>query len=387
MKILFLTHEGFNTNIITTQVIKHCESLETNTRKFDIITFELISKATYLSNKNYERYLLSNSQISLKLFFGFYPYLPFNIFINLYLLYKVFRKFKDFDVIHARSDYTTYLCNLLKPFHKLPVIWDCRGDFTDELLLVSQKKSFIIELYTKYVLIPRQYLFIIFNNLFSNHIIYVSSALKRKIDHSYTKCSVIPCQVNHNDFYFDIDLRNDFRNKYQLKKDNIVFLYSGSMVDYQSIDLYLSFFYKLLSFPNYVIFIATNQIDTAKEKFSCFPRSKFIIKSFENNLMNSVLCGSDYGVLLRDNRSLNNVSSPTKFGEYCITGLRVIHNNTIDQVCDITAKISNGYGLLPPYSFCDIKTRTLIATKARQVFSRQISNKKYSSIYNDLLFN
>ena len=103
--------------------------------------------------------------------------------------------------------------------------------------------------------------------------------------------------------------------------------------------------------------------------------------------MNSVLCGSDYGVLLRDNRSLNNVSSPTKFGEYCITGLRVIHNNTIDQVCDITAKISNGYGLLPPYSFCDIKTRTLIATKARQVFSRQISNKKYSSIYNDLLFN
>ena len=154
MKILFLTHEGYNTNIVTTQVVKHCEALESGNLKFGIITVELNSKTRHLSARNYKRYISSDSPIIIKLFYGFNPYLPLNILINLCKLFKILKQVKDYDVIHARSDYTAFLCNLMRPQHKLSVIWDCRGDFIDELRLVAENNSLIVKLFIKFVLIP-----------------------------------------------------------------------------------------------------------------------------------------------------------------------------------------------------------------------------------------
>lgn len=46
------------------------------------------------------------------------------------------------------------------------------------------------------------------------------------------------------------------------------------------------------------------------------------------------LSASDIGIIWRDNNLVNNVASPSKFSEFAVNGLYIIHNGTIDLVTD-----------------------------------------------------
>ena len=103
--------------------------------------------------------------------------------------------------------------------------------------------------------------------------------------------------------------------------------------------------------------------------------------------MNSIYNASDFAFMIRATRNLNVVASPTKFGEYCLTGLQVIHNSSVSQVNEIISILKNGF------QYNDIENairlndnmRSAVAVKAKKYYSRKILNNRYIKIYCDLI--
>tara|TARA_Y100000385_G_scaffold290653_1_gene364753 strand:- start:1154 stop:2329 length:1176 start_codon:yes stop_codon:yes gene_type:complete len=384
---LFVTHEGIGSSIFRSQVLEHCISMKKLGYNLDILTYEIFSSNWNNSVINLKKY---SKLCSINLKKAIWIYYPFSELFNLFILIiDLFKSKKTYHFIHARADYTAFLCIILKPFHHLPVVWDCRGDSVDEMKFSSSKYNLFIRLYFKLLIIPRFKLYRSINKKFANKIVYVSNALKDDISsYKSEKSIVIPCPVPSKHFGFDKILRQNFRKKLEFEKNHSVYIYSGSMIGYQSIEKYLYFFKSILNNSNNRLIIATVDLEKAKSIFKSILSKNLIFKSIEYEKMNNYYCASDFALLLREPRPLNYVASPTKFGEYCLSGLKVIHNNSIAQVFEITSVLKNGSKIsTETIPKLDDNKRELISMNSKQFFSREFSNKSYHKLYNKILKN
>ena len=385
-KALFITHEGIGNSIFRSQVLEHCDSMLNNGYEFDILTYNTFKKTWKTSLNNYKNYKRS-FKINLILKKALWIYLPFSLLINLFILaidlFKL-KKNTNYSFIHARADYTTFLAIILKPFHGLNVIWDCRGDSIDELKFNSQKFNFFIRLAIRILILPKLILFKKINRRFADKIIFVSNALQTTVlDSTYqTKSFVIPCPVPSKYFYFDDDLRINTRKILNIKKNEFLYIYSGSMIGYQSISDFLYFFQSIISNPFNKLIIATMDIEKAKSIFKNFNFDKLSITFVKYEEMNNLFCASDFGIMIRSKRLLNHVASPTKFGEYCLSGLKVIHNDNVSQVSEITNFLGNGQLLSSNFeNKLSLKERKSISKKSQKIYGRGFLNKKYLLVY------
>ena len=56
------------------------------------------------------------------------------------------------------------------------------------------------------------------------------------------------------------------------------------------------------------------------------------VKSVNYNDVNFYLNGADYGIMLRNNDITNKAASPTKFAEYCLSGLKIITTSGVTDL-------------------------------------------------------
>jgi hypothetical protein len=385
-KALFITHEGVGHSIFRSQVMEHCDSMSNYGYSFDILAYNTLKKTWLTSFNNYLNYK-SSFNVKLILKKALWIYFPFSLVINLFILaidlYKL-KKNTDYSFIHARADYSAFLAIILKPFHGLKVVWDCRGDSIDELMFNSNKFNFFIRNAFRILVLPKFILFIKINRKFSDKIIFVSNALQNTIlDTNYhTKSHVIPCPVPSKYFYFDNNLRISTRKKLNIKKNEFLYIYSGSMIGYQSIIDFIDFFKLIISHPFNKLIIATTDIDQAKSIFNNFNFDKISITFVKYEEMNNLFCASDFGIMIRSKRLLNYVASPTKFGEYCLSGLKVIHNDNVNQVSEITNFLGNGQLLSSNFeNKLNLKERDSISKKSQKIYGRDFLNKKYQLMY------
>ena len=84
----------------------------------------------------------------------------------------------------------------------------------------------------------------------------------------------------------------------------------------------------------------TNDISEAKKMIN--GDFNILIYSVNQDKVNEFLNASDYAIMIRKDDLTNNTASPTKFAEYCLTGLQVITNSSVkdfykfkNQVCNI----------------------------------------------------
>jgi hypothetical protein len=385
VRYLFLMFEGIGSTIFNSQVAVHVNEMNKNNLKFDILSFETWRKQWKKSNENLILYKNNNSNLNIKLSKGINIYLPLLNLMNVFLfLYYIYPKRKDYKLIHARSDYAAFISIITRPLHKLPVIWDCRGDSVDELRYSFDKKNILLRLISLVYLLPilRIRLFII--NRFADRAIFVSEALRNHY-YKFLKTSnyrIIPCPVSENIFYFDNKLRNEKRKELNFGEEQRVFLYSGSMVGYQFITGLEKFFEKILMDPNNIVMILTSEPDKAKKYFSFLSDKKLLILSAPFMEMVAFYNAADFAILIRESRRLNYVSSPTKFGEYCLSGLPVIMNDTVEQAFTIANEIGNYISSDDiPKQIYRVSKRTEISKKSKQYFSRSVLNKIYLELY------
>ena len=172
------------------------------------------------------------------------------------------------------------------------------------------------------------------------------------------------------------------RNKLNITNDKLVYLYSGSMVAYQSLKEQYKQYEQLLKDPDNIIVIATSCPDIAKIFFKSLISDRLIIISVSFEEMNSYYNLADFAFLIREKKQLNFVASPTKFGEYCLTGLPVIMNDTVNQALSVSRVLGNYISSLnvTGKSFSD-NQRTEIAFKSKQFYSRTFLSTSYLELY------
>lgn len=374
---LFILHEGVGSTIFNSQILEHVKMFQ----EFEILTFETFKHSWNTSKKNLKLIRESNN-VEIKLHKGVNIYLPFAIIINSILLLRLLLRRKgEFDFIHARADYTTFLCILLKPFHNLPVIWDCRGDTVAELSDTVSRKNILFKIIHFIYWSPLYNLILKINSSKNDYSIFVSKELQKKFYDKKINSSVIPCLVSANLFYFDESLRVKTRKQFNYEENEKIFLYSGSMVGYQAIEENIKIFKEILNKDSKNrILIATSQINTAKKLFNEFSSNQLRIINMPFSQMNSIYNMVDFSILIRKNHPLNLVASPTKFGEYCMTGLPVIMNDSVQQSYEIGQKLNNLVNLENVKQVSN-KIRGGIAEKAKDFFAREILITKYIHIY------
>lgn len=382
---LFILHEGIGNSIFTTQVLEHVKYMKKHSIEIDILTFETLKKQRHITLNNYNRIKKDSPEITIFLKKGINQFFIFGGIYNLIVLYFfLFKNRKKYSFIHSRADYTTFLNILIKKFIKLPIIWDCRGDSLDELRLSLKDKSPIVKLYGLLYLIPYQKFQISQICKHSDKGIFVSKELfklyERKI--RFSALSIIPCLVNENKFYFNPEIRNRKRTELGLIPTNNVFIYSGSMVGYQALEMQKQFFKEILSDNNNILVYLTTDPRKAKDFFNNFPKENFIITSAKFDEMNDYYNAADFAVLLRDKLNLNWVASPTKFGEYCLSGLTVIMNDTIAQAYEFSHLLNNYTSSQSDiFNKKNENERFLISNKSKELFSRNYLYTNYLYLY------
>lgn len=385
-KGLFVLHEGVGSTIFASQVMEHVLSMERIGIRLDILTFETFREVRNASKKNLQFLAEKYKSVKVGLKFGMNIYLPFSTFINAYLLalYLV-RHRNEYSFIHARADYTTFLSLLTKPIHGLPVVWDCRGDAVGELHDSLSRRSHFLRGTLGLVLLMRQRFIIACNRHFSDGAIFVSNELLMlHLAALHTKnYAVIPCPVPEDKFFFDAGIRKRMRMQHGVSENQRVFIYSGSVVAYQGLAEQLDLYKKILTSPNNIIFFATPDLGNAREYFRDLLSEQFRIVSVKYHEMNDIYNLADFAFMLRESKKLNWVSSPTKFGEYCLTGLSVILNDTIQQAAEHAKALGNYIHINDIVSETPLRdyVRHAVAEKARKIYSRGALSRTYADLY------
>lgn len=387
-KALFLLHEGIGATIFNSQVAEHVEDMKKKNVVFDILTFETWNKSWNSSNCNLEKFEKAYPETTLVLKKGVNIFLPIiNLYNAILLLRFLFYNRTRYSFIHARADYSAFIALITKPFHKIPVIWDCRGDSLNELNNSLSRKNPIMKLFGSLYLIPSMRIRIFVNTRFADKAIFVSDALKSLYikDLKSQHFEVIPCPVAETKFFFDENLRHSKRKELSIKDDEFVFMYSGSMVGYQFTDGLRKIFEKIVMDKRNIILILTTEPAKARNNFNTLPLEKLLIFEAAFHEMVSFYNASDFGILLRENKRLNYVASPTKFGEYSLSGLPVIMNDTVAQCYNFSREIGNYISFEErEYKILSIRKRYEIAERSKNFYSRQALNQLYLNLYSSL---
>ena len=295
-------------------------------------------------------------------------------------------------IIHARSIYPAIIGLLLKIIYpNLKFIYDNRGVFIEEQVYLGQWKrggarERIFKALEKLVIKKADSIIVVSK-------VYKSLLMEKQ--HSFgklpDKISVInnktriAQEVNEE----DLPKRKD--------ANNIICVFSGSSAKWQNIDEIFSFTQKCIEkLDDFRFKILTYEKDKFQEKISAFKKLSQIseILSVNSDSVFEHLITANFGLLLRENNLINNVSSPLKFAEYLAAGLPVVVSEGVGDTAGIINHYNVGVVVVKnDYETAIIKLKDLLAEPdiyircmevARKEFNILDSFKVYEKIYFDL---
>ena len=158
---------------------------------------------------------------------------------------------------------------------------------------------------------------------YSDSVSVVSDRFKKMIDkNNKMKIYVYPSVFDNNTFYYDHQLRIEYRNRLNITKNQKLILYSGNLQEWQLPDSIFKLFknIELLDIDdNYKLIYLGFQKNKAKELKNKYDIKNLIIDSATGKDLTGIYNAADIGIICRKNDRVNNVASPTKIPEYLIT--------------------------------------------------------------------
>jgi glycosyltransferase involved in cell wall biosynthesis len=378
--------EGIDSTIFTSQVSQHTLNMNASGIQMRILAFEPNRKNMSKSQENLQQLKQTYPELDIRLYRCVHLFLPFAMVLNTVLIWWRLRTMngeQSIDFIHARADHCACLCLLQNGFSNRPVVWDCRGDSRTELAsILSRALPKKLSMARHYFMLRQALILKVCTGL-AESAIFVSEKLRDQFPKFKGRhVAVIPCSVSDDLFFDDPSLRKAQRSKWGVAEADIVVLYAGGVAAYQGFDRLAAFFRKHVEAPGVKIRLVTPDPEAAKTLFPTPLRDQIAFQSAKFHEMNGIYNGADIGVMLRDPSAINSVASPTKFGEYCMAGLPVVSNDTVDQVAQQTREIGNHISVdAPKLSQVGGRDRTLISQKARSFFGRLVCNRKYVDFY------
>jgi glycosyltransferase involved in cell wall biosynthesis len=324
-----------------------------------------------------------------RLFHAVRPAMPGSVTINAHLLRSMLRRLDPpADLIHARGDYTTAVSALAKRTFQVPLLWDCRGNSVIEA--EERLKAYAIPRAIKQYKLRREARIRQKAAGACDGALFVSNPL-RAVCASLLEdkpTAVIPCAASEDMFFFDEGLRACSRERLEYAAEHRVFVFSGGMQPYQCIDLTVEIFRKLAAGdPAARLLIVTPNAPSSIHALQVRTQGCIRVVAATYHEVNSYLNAADAGFLLREKNLLNEGASPTKFAEYCLTGLPVIMQNTVKDAFDMAQSLGNlieftDEGVHLPTAGFD---RPSVANKARMIMGRRALSSRYGAIYGEIL--
>jgi len=267
------------------------------------------------------------------------------------------------NVLHCHGEAGSYLGLLArKEIGKdIPLISDLRGLVSQESLLCTKEGNLV-----------RGFLFNLRAHEFqkieesvvkeSNFIFCVSRKFKKYLEEvhriSPDKIAVVPTLVDGGSFFFNPEVRARKREELGIE-GRIVFVYSGSTVNWQLPEVTVAFFKKIKEMiPEALLLFLTNNIFLARRYFDGIDRKDYLLASVPYGEVPHYLNAADIGILLREKNLVNRVASPIKFGEYLCCGLPVIISSGIGDTEEIIER--HGIGRLIDLEDLNIEKNDLI---------------------------
>ena len=300
-----------NMGVFTSQVLDVVNIYIKNNVKTDLIV--MISLRNFYNNYRKIKKIAPEAKII--------PYinkklLPNNMFFNINGFFLKIRANKNENII-CRGLYSTHFAlNIKKYLGK--ITFDARSSVAVENMEYGngKKAAWLADLERNAI-------------LKSDHRISISHELvqywKDVYCYNVGNETVIPCSVSGD--VEKIDIRDPFFD------GGIIIAYAGGNGLWQSMGEVYTFLYKVLLNDESVRVLCLTQDNDVILKLKSKFGNRIKIIWVEHHLVQSYLSKCDYGLLVRERKITNAVSSPVKFAEYLLAGLNVL---ITDTVCDYT---------------------------------------------------
>ena len=244
--------------------------------------------------------------------------------------FKAIRSSKDYDVIHCHDLLTLPIGVMAKWINRTQqkVIYDSHEYQTEQAGKPKWLKPFlkITEgFFIKYV----------------DYVITVSDSIAEEYKRLYKikKPSVIlNCPP-----YVTLDKQDYFRDKFNLSKDTIIYLYQGGFSPNRGIEAIIEAFKRIKDPKKVVVFmgygVLEKEIQLACEK----SQNIFLHEAVSQEELPDYTGAADVGILTYMNTCLNHYyCSPNKFFEYTMSGLPIIVSNLF-ELSRLVTKYDNGF--------------------------------------------
>lgn len=184
----------------------------------------------------------------------------------------------------------------------------------------------------------------------------VTKALSKYLQHNYniaknSKFYVVPCAtINTGENFFENYeiYRDTYRSKYEIQKNEKVFIYSGGTSSWQCIEETIALFRKIKE-AGVAAKLLVFSHDEEKIKKLVGSDQDIIIDSYRPEELAKALCAGDFAFLLRKDCVTNNVAFPNKYLEYVQSKMKIIATPYIYEIAEQISKYNLGY----MYSFED----------------------------------
>jgi hypothetical protein len=209
---------------------------------------------------------------------------------------------------------------------------------------------------------------------------------KTEFSYNFQKHVIIPCTVNKvfEELHISDESIKKSRELLGLKKEDLVFMYSGSIAGWQSFELLSNFLDHILAAsPSYKVVFLSDFNDCILALKNKFP-GQIINKKLRPNEVPNYLISGDYGILIREETITNKVASPVKFAEYLTCGLKVVISNNLG---DYSSFITENPLLAvdPGYKFQIIPINE--KKKIREESIAKFTKRQYRSFYKSVVNN
>jgi len=154
----------------------------------------------------------------------------------------------------------------------------------------------------------------------------------------------VPCACNQGVLSQDAysRFRETYRKKYGIT-DEIVFLYSGGVSNWQCVDEAINLYKQIDKTLEKKTKMLIFSYKAEKIKSLIGEDKRFLLDSYTPDELGKALCAGDFALLLRKKSLTNQVAFPNKFLEYAAGGMKIITTPYVKEVANQVRRFNLGY--------------------------------------------
>lgn len=406
-KILFISYDGLTDPLGQSQIIPYLAGLTNYGYQFTILSCD--KPSLYKKNKEYVMKLIAPYSIK-------WVSIPYHkkppVLSSVYDIYqlkkttKSLHKKEKFDMVHTRPGVPTLVALWLKKKYHIKFLNDVRGFWADERVdggMWDLKNPLFKKVYNFFKMHEYE---CIEKSDYTTCLTYrakIEMQSWKNISHQPVPIEVIPCSVDLKLFdpdNIDLALKEKFKTELNIKDDDFIVSYLGSIGGWYLTDEMMEFCKTLITkIPKTkFLFISPHRheiILEAAKKFD-IPADKIMIKKGLRHEVPALLSFSNYSLFFIKACYSKISSSPTKHGEIMAMGIPIITNAGVGDVEEITTKYNAGIVLknlnIEAYEeACEliIKENNFnkkeIIDGAKEYYNLDGAVQKYLSVYKKIL--